>query len=203
MMFHKVFPTLIAEFDLSNKVDNETILKKIAISGLQMHGTLMKGTSSYLGGYDCALTRLAMHDLQKEIQNCINEYCNEAGIENNIIINSWCNELHEGGRVRRHRHDKSILSGAYYPVSDPDDCPLIIENPNTVFKMTETKVRETDTNIENIFIPTTAGKLVIWPSYLYHSTQRHGSDKRYTISFNTIDSSYLNALSTLQQRRQK
>lgn len=199
-MFHRVFPTLIAEFDLSKEVDNNTILKKISISGLQMHGTLMKGTSSYLGGYDCALTRLAMTDLHEAIQKSIDTYCIEAGLDRNTIINSWCNELHEGGRVKRHRHEKSILSGAYYPTSDADDCPLIIENPNQVFKMTETKIRETDTNIDNVAIPTSAGKLVIWPSYLYHQTQRNGSEKRYTISFNTIDASYIQSLNILQQR---
>lgn len=202
-MIHKVFPTLIGEWDLSQKVDNNEIMKKISISGLQMHGTLMKGMSSYLGGYDCALTRLAMKDLHDAIQDCINEYCNEAGLDQNIIINSWCNELYEGGRVRRHRHEKSILSGAYYPVSDSDDCPLIIENPTLVNKMTETKVRETDSNVENVAVPTTAGKLVIWPSYLYHNTQRNGSEKRYTISFNTIDMSYIHSLNILQQRREQ
>jgi uncharacterized protein (TIGR02466 family) len=200
-MFHKVFPTLVAEFDLTGKIDNDTILKKMAISGFQMHGTLNKGVSSYLGGYDCALTRLAMTDLSNEIQNCIDDYCIEAGLERNFVINSWCNELHEGGNVKRHKHDKSILSGAYYPVSDADDCSLIIENPNTVFKMTETKVKETDTNIENIAIPTAASKLVIWPSYLHHWTQKNGSIKRHTISFNTLDHSYVESINIMQQRR--
>ena len=38
------------------------------------------------------------------------------------------------------------------------------------------------------------GKLVIWPSYLYHETQKNSSEERYTISFNTLDKSYLNAI---------
>jgi uncharacterized protein (TIGR02466 family) len=193
-MFHKVFPTLIAEFDLSKEVDNDTIVKKFEISGLQMHGVLDKGMSSYLGGYDCALTRLAMKDLQSEIQACIDKYCQEAGLQRNLIVNSWCNILKEGGRVKRHRHEKSILSGAYYPKSDPDDCPLLLENPNHVFKMTETKVSDTEYNVEQIGIPTKTGKLVIWPSYLYHETFRNSSDERYTLSFNTLDESYINSL---------
>lgn len=199
MMYHKVFPTLIAEFDLSSTVDNETIINKFNISGQMMHGVLDKGTSSYLGGYDCALTRLAMKDLQQEIQSCIDQYCNGAGLQRNIIVNSWCNILKEGGRVKRHRHEKSVLSGAYYPESDPDDCPLLIENPNQVFKMTETKVRETEFNVEHIGIPTRKGKLVIWPSYLYHETYKNGSENRYTISFNTLDESYINSLYKLEK----
>ena len=169
-------------------------MKKIGISGLQMHGVLDKGMSSYLGGYDCALTRLAMKDLQNAIKECLDDYCQEAGLEENIIVNSWCNVLKEGGSVKRHRHEKSVLSGAYYPASDPDDCPLLIENPTQVFKMSETKTFDTEYNVSAIGVPTAKGKLVIWPSYLYHETQRNSSEERYTISFNTLDKSYLNAI---------
>ena len=80
-MMYKLFPTLVAEYDLSEKIDNEDIMKKIGISGLQMHGVLDKGMSSYLGGYDCALTRLAMKDLQNAIKECLDDYCKEAGLE--------------------------------------------------------------------------------------------------------------------------
>ena len=51
-MFHNLFPTLIAEFDLSDRVDNDVIVDKMRISGLSMHGLLNKGQSSYLGGFD-------------------------------------------------------------------------------------------------------------------------------------------------------
>lgn len=191
---HKLFPTLVAEYDLSDKVDNDVIMKKIAISGMVMHGTLSKGMSSYMGGYDCVLTRTAMTDLQQAIKECLDDYCKESGLEENVIVNSWCNFLKEGGYVKRHRHDKSVLSGAYYPTSDPDDCPLLIENPTQVFKMTETKIYDTEYNVSAIGVPTFPGKLVIWPSYLYHETQKNSSDERYTISFNTLDKSYLNAI---------
>ena len=191
---HKLFPTLVAEYDLSDKVDNDVIMKKIAISGMVMHGTLSKGMSSYMGGYDCVLTRTAMTDLQQAIKECLDYYCKESGLEENVIVNSWCNVLKEGGYVKRHRHDKSVLSGAYYPTSDPDDCPLLIENPTQVFKMTETKIYDTEYNVSAIGVPTFPGKLVIWPSYLYHETQKNSSDERYTISFNTLDKSYLNAI---------
>ena len=193
-MMHKLFPTLVAEYDLADKIDNDLIMKKITISGLQMHGTLNKGVSSYMGGYDCALTRLAMTDLQSAIKECLDDYCKEAGLEENIIVNSWCNILKEGGSVKRHRHDKSVLSGAYYPSSDPDDCPLLIENPTQIFKMTETKIHDTEYNVSAIGVPTSKGKLVIWPSYLYHETQKNSSEERYTISFNTLDKSYLNSI---------
>lgn len=191
---YKFFPTLIGEFDLSNKVDNKIILEKINASGLIMHGLLNKGLSSYVGGNDCAITRLAMNDLKTAIHESLDIYCREAGLESNVIINSWCNVLNEGGFVKKHRHEKSILSGAYYPCADLDDAPLLIDNPNTIFKMSETKIYNTDYNAENIGFTTKTGKLLIWPSYLYHETQRNGSEKRYTISFNTLDVSYKNII---------
>jgi len=60
--------------------------------------------------------------------------------------------------------------------------------------MTETKIYDTEYNVSAIGVPTFPGKLVIWPSYLYHETQKNSSDERYTISFNTLDKSYLNAI---------
>ena len=198
-MYHKLFPTLIAEYDLSNKVNNAEVIDKMRISGLQLHGILKKGQSSYLGGYDCALTRLAMTDLKNAIQGCIDEYCRQAGLQENVIVNSWCNILNEGGYVRRHRHEKSILSGAYYPTSDADDTPLFIENPNTVFKMTETKEYDTEFNWEKVGFTVETGKLLLWPSHLYHLTERNRSNERFTISFNTLDKSYLDALNRLTQ----
>jgi len=196
-MYHKLFPTLIAEYNLNDKVDNKEIVRKMRMSGLQFHGILQKGQSSYLGGYDCALTRLAMTDLKDAIQDCVNEYCRNAGLQENIIVNSWCNILNEGGYVRRHRHEKSILSGAYYPTSDADDTPLFLENPNTVFKMTETKEFDTEFNWEKAGFTVETGKLLLWPSHLYHLTERNRSKERFTISFNTLDRSYLDALNRL------
>ena len=44
-MYHKLFPTLIAEYNLNDKVDNEEIINKMRMSGLQFHGILQKGQS--------------------------------------------------------------------------------------------------------------------------------------------------------------
>lgn len=198
-MYHNLFPTLIAEYDLNDNVDNDVIIEKMRVSGLQMHGILEKGTSSYLGGYDCALTRLAMTDLQEAIQSCVDDYCKKAGLEKNVVVNSWCNILKEGGSVKRHRHEKSILSGAYYPASSGDDCPLYIENPNHVFKMTETVAHQSEYNWQMAGFTVETGKLLLWPSHLYHFTNKNASEERFTISFNTLDISYLNSINRLTQ----
>ena len=190
--FLNVFPTLVASFDLSGKVDNDMLIKKMEMAGNLDHGLLENGVSSYVNGEDCFLTRLAVKDLKKSIEYYLNEYCFQGGIAPNFIINSWANIVSDKGYVRRHRHEKSILSGAYYPV-DNDSC-LLLENPNTVFHMTQTNVNDTIYTRQQIRILPTAGKLVIWPSYIYHHTEINSNVKRYTISFNTLDDSYKDAI---------
>jgi len=196
-MFHNLFPTLIAEFDLSDRVDNDVIVDKMRISGLAMHGLLNKGQSSYLGGFDCALTRLAMTDLQQAIKDSVDEYCKHAGLEENVIVNSWCNIVNEGGQVRRHRHEKSVLSGVYYPKSSSDDCPLMFENPNQIYKMTETKTYDTPTNWHEVGFTVEAGRLLLWPSYLHHYSKKNGSEERFSISFNTLEKSFIDSINRL------
>ena len=189
--FLNVFPTLIASFDL-DQIDNDVLKGKMDVAGNINHGLLENGISSYVGGEDCFLTRLGVQDLKKAIQYHLQEYCFHSGIAPNVIVNSWANVLHEAGYVRRHRHEKSILSGAYYPV-DSDTC-LVLENPNTIFQMTQTNVNDTIYNADKIIIKPTKGKLVIWPSYVYHYTETNSDKPRYTVSFNTLDDSYKHAI---------
>ena len=187
MEYLSLFPTLIGTFNLK-EVDNDILIKKMEMSGNVQHGLIENGVSSYVGGEDCFLTRLGVSDLKNSIKTKINEYCFQSGIAPNFIINSWANVIGQSGYVKRHRHEKSILSGAYYPTNS--NANLILEHPNTNFQMTQTNVNETIFNCDKVTIKPEAGKLVIWPSYIYHSTENNSDEKRYTVSFNTLDESY-------------
>ena len=189
--FNNVFPTLVGTFEL-NDVDNEILMNKMDMSGNVKHGLIENGVSSYVGGEDCFLTRLNVVDLKEQILFHLNEYCFQSGIAPNLIINSWANVLEQKGLVKRHRHEKSIISGAYYP--QDSDANLILENPNTIFQMTQTNINESIYNTEKILIKPKAGLLVMWPSYIFHYTESNDKEKRYTVSFNTLDESYKSAL---------
>ena len=189
--FNNVFPTLVGTFELKT-VNNEVLMNKMDMAGNVGHGLIENGVSSYVGGEDCFLTRLNIEDLKKEILYHLNEYCFQAGIAPNYIINSWANVLEQQGLVKRHRHEKSIISGAYYPKDS--DANLILENPNTIFQMTQTNINESIYNSEKISIKPKAGLLVMWPSHIYHYTESNDKNKRYTVSFNTLDESYKSAL---------
>ena len=189
--FNNVFPTLVGTFELKT-VNNEVLMNKMDMAGNVGHGLIENGVSSYVGGEDCFLTRLNIEDLKKEILYHLNEYCFQAGIAPNYIINSWANVLEQQGLVKRHRHEKCIISGAYYPKDS--DANLILENPNTIFQMTQTNINESIYNSEKISIKPKAGLLVMWPSHIYHYTESNDKNKRYTVSFNTLDESYKSAL---------
>ena len=160
--FNNVFPTLVGTFELKT-VNNEVLMNKMDMAGNVGHGLIENGVSSYVGGEDCFLTRLNIEDLKKEILYHLNEYCFQAGIAPNYIINSWANVLEQQGLVKRHRHEKSIISGAYYP--NDSNANLILENPNTIFQMTQTNINESIYNSEKISIKPKAGLLVMWPSH--------------------------------------
>ena len=124
------------------------------------------------------LFKKELKPLMMRIQECINEYVRpHEKLEASVISSSWFNILGKGHKVGRHRHvdswdvrDGSVVSGAYYPYVDEGSAPL-------VFTFPERKVIE---------MPCSSGSLVIFPSWLDHHTLENKTDKRVTVSFNTV-----------------
>ena len=52
-------------------------------------------------------------DMKKTIEERLNEYCDDAGLEPVDIGKSWINHQVQEGYVASHRHELSIVSGAY------------------------------------------------------------------------------------------
>ena len=124
--------------------------------------------------------------LRADIQNCIDLYCKSAGLEESILGTSWFNIMGKGGQVDKHRHEGSVISGAFYPYVDEDSCPLIFESPLRPLRMND--VFETQNPYSSYFAsckPRT-GLLLIFPSWLEHRTDPNTSSKRITVSFNSM-----------------
>jgi len=138
---------------------------------------LVSGLSSYEVEREF-LFKKELRPLLVKIQECVNEYVRpHQKLEASVISSSWFNILGKGHTVARHRHvdswdvrDGSVVSGAYYPYVDEDSAPL-------VFTFPEGKVIE---------MPPKSGSLVIFPSWLDHHTFENQTDKRITVSFNTV-----------------
>tara|TARA_Y100000004_G_scaffold62660_1_gene70194 strand:+ start:324 stop:923 length:600 start_codon:yes stop_codon:yes gene_type:complete len=170
----------IENFNLSRH--NDDCLKAIdkSMAG-EYH--LVTGLSSYEVDREF-LFKGELKPLMIKIQECINEYIRpheelikKKILEPVVISSSWFNILGKGQRVERHRHveswsdrNGSVVSGAYYPYVDPNSAPLIFTFPQG----------------KTITMPCASGSLVIFPSWVDHHTIENKTDKRITVSFNTV-----------------
>jgi hypothetical protein len=172
----------IDNFNLSKYNDDTISVIEESITG-EYH--LVSGLSSYKIDREF-LFKETLKPLMIKIQECINEYIRTheayefdyaSELEASVISSSWFNILGKGHKVDRHRHveswddrEGSVVSGAYYPYVDEGSAPL-------VFTFPERKVIE---------MPCSSGSLVIFPSWLDHHTLENKTDKRVTVSFNTV-----------------
>lgn len=194
---YTLFPSLVSVYDLSQCEDTDKVLEIISKEKNQVadHGLVSQGKSSYYAGYENFFKKHNLDNLSKDIHSCLDMYCQEAGIDQNVIVQSWYNVLENGGNIRRHRHEKSVLTGAYYPkINKGEDCTLFVENPTDVFKFVESPQRETVYTSKQQGLTPFSGMLVIFPSYLYHFTNDNQGEERISISFNTVDRTMLNII---------
>jgi len=199
---HQAFPTLISTFELEGHKDEKTVLELIEkFEATGNHRLVHEGQSSYIKGDEQFLNDKRLTDLWKTIQECCDIYTQEAGIDYTLLSTSWFNCLYEGGLVDAHRHERSVISGAYYPYVDPGSSPLILESPIQANFMNTNSINLTNYNRYEIECMPKTGLLVIFPSWLRHSVPRNPTQKRYTISFNTVRHMDRDYYSTLRDYR--
>ena len=131
------------------------------------------------------LDKLGLEQFKIELEACIQDYCLTYGLPQLRITNSWMNRVGKGGAVKAHRHEVSVLSGAFYPIADKGSAPLTFKSPLQVYKMFEYAAEETHYNAALMETPCEQGSLVLFPSWLEHFTEENTTDNRITISFNT------------------
>lgn len=149
---------MIEEFDLSF-LDLTNIEKNLRLVESRDHGLVENGFSSYNFGKPI-FEYSALSSLKIIIERCIKSYSTNNGIPNLKIINSWFNISLPQSKLKPHKHEESVVSGAFY-ISGKSD--LIF--PNTR-------------------IPPYSGLLIIFPSDLVHYTEEE-QNERIVISFNT------------------
>ena len=144
--------------------------------------SFIKGDSSYDTNKQFLFTTKLI-PLAKEIQLNIKNYTEEFELEKSLMSSSWFNILYKGGVVEKHQHAESwndekgsVISGAYYPYVDDNSCPLIFEHDSDIYNGPHQPYES---------IPT-SGMMILFPSWLQHHTKPNQSEKRITVSFNTI-----------------
>jgi hypothetical protein len=149
---------MIKQCDLSF-LNLEPIRQKILQIETSPHGLVTKGVSTYNHGMPILMyTELA--GLKTVVERVVSVYCRETGIAPLKLINSWFNISQPGSKLKAHKHEESIVSGAFYLSGK---APLVFPD---------------------ISITPYPGLLIIFPSDLIHHTNEE-IEQRMIISFNT------------------
>jgi uncharacterized protein (TIGR02466 family) len=107
------------------------------------------------------------------------------------ISSSWANHSlpNSGQNHKFHRHSMSLLSGVYYFTAG---AALGFEDPMTPRVMNQLEVLRFDYT-PFMYIDPAPGKLVIFPSWLYHWTKPHVDNfDRWNIAFNVLPTGKIN-----------
>lgn len=116
----------------------------------------------------------------------VNSYAHELGIDDLRISNSWFNKLEQGHSVLPHRHELSVLSGAVYIRADAGAPGLRLHSPLTAFRGMERVQQAQGYSAPQEEIAVEEGTVILFPSWLEHSTRPSSVATRWTMSFNTI-----------------
>ena len=91
-----------------------------------------------------------------------------------------------GKRLNLHRHEGSVLSGAFYLKVDNDSVPLRFKSPLLPYKMNDMYQRmDNQYASTGVMLKPSNGQLVLFPSWLEHETDPECGE-RCVISFNTF-----------------
>jgi|TARA_B110000977_G_scaffold185862_1_gene251147 uncharacterized protein (TIGR02466 family) len=195
-MIHSLFPTAVGIYDMQVP-DNitEDYLRSLDISGY--HGLVSNGESSHdtVKGEEYLLNYPGMEYIKDQIQQCINNYSAEVGLEPLALTGSWFNIMKSEGYVLPHHHRVSTVSGAFYVSSEPNTCPLFLKNPLDNTKMLDLPAIRNQYTSNTAQIDSIKGRLIIFPSYIEHYTEINQSEQsRIVISFNTLPISVINTI---------
>jgi uncharacterized protein (TIGR02466 family) len=179
-----LFPTLIAHYDFSKDSDLKDLADFVSAERTESHRLLPGAVSSY-GTEKNILNDPRFLGIRSRLQNAVDEYVNELGVAEVKITNSWFNNLGVGQRVDSHRHEMSVISGALYLHADQGSAALRFYSPLAALRMHEDVRTENAVSANFIDMPCETGLLILFPSWLEHSTEVNQTQSRVTLSFNT------------------
>ena len=181
-----LFPTLMKEYDLTDSPGLDAFKKVIFEKGqTSVHGLAVNGRSSH-GGFDPLNFEESMPMLQSFMQ-CLDDYTTESGNWPTIISGSWYNILPKGGFTHRHRHESSVISGAFYvTLPDGDHGNFYVLSPLQPYMMCMHHIQTTPYSTYEFDVDIKENHLYLFPSWLEHGSRENNTDKdRVTVSFNT------------------
>jgi len=103
---------MIEEYNLSF-LNLNTIKSKLLEIETSSHGLVTKGVSTYNHGMP-TLMYPELTGLKNILKQYVRLYCNKYYIPPLKFINSWFNISQPGNKLKAHKHEESIISGAFY-----------------------------------------------------------------------------------------
>jgi len=178
-----IFPTPVSRYDLSF-LDLDKISEIVKQVKGEPHDLLGDSDSSHNTEFSI-LYNEKLKFLKEELDKCLQEYTQRVGLENVEIVRSWYNNMTTGERIRLHRHEGSVISGAFYPKVDDKSVPLKFKSPILSHKMIDMYLTPTQYGCPFFDNKPTNGQLVLFPGWLEHEAEPECGE-RIVISFNTF-----------------
>jgi uncharacterized protein (TIGR02466 family) len=180
----QLFPSTVMLVDMTGHPCKEKALDIIDNSNTQEHALLSKGKSNFEsnGGF---LFHPELEQLRFDIQAAIHKFSSILGTFPIQLSNNWFNIMEPGGVVHPHRHEGSVISGAYYIRAPKGSSNLYFSSPLKPLRMNEITQFSNPLNLAEAHIPCNEDMLILFPSWLEHYTDENHNSERTVISFNT------------------
>lgn len=174
-----LFPTVIQLHQLDHLV--EPILAVVKSWPLLGTHSLIGGRSSW-GNSNNLLDHPSLSQVRADLDYLTCAYAEQAlEVPPVTITNSWVNCQVAGDQVLEHRHAMSIVSAAFYIDCAENSSSLDLHDPVEPQRQFEYnqihRLRHS--------VPAVTGQLVLFPSWLSHSTRINTSRRRWSVSWNT------------------
>jgi uncharacterized protein (TIGR02466 family) len=176
-----IFPTPIYISNIGRKFTNQ---EKITIEEFAEDSTLYQ--SNAFSNNKFVLNDKNLSLLKKNCEEHMSTFIlNDLSIADvqPYITQSWVTISGINGYQYEHYHPNSLFSGILY-VSGSNEDFTAFSRPKNASQIQLRKSKQIDENSDRFFVNLETGKIVIFPSYLYHSVPRVFSEKRIVIAFN-------------------
>jgi len=179
-----LFPVSIYSFN-NDTLDNDKLISLLDDETFGEHNALSSIDNLHVKDQFCGLFNW--------INSCLNMLKDDHKYDCDMleISSSWANKYYRNSDMYHapHRHSMSLWSGIYYLT---EGAPTVFEDP--VFQRTHAQIEVLQHEFSPFYrINPEPGKLILFPSWMYHSTMPNFDDTdRYTISFNVLPTGKIN-----------
>lgn len=191
MMFNAFFSTIIANDRYEQHAEIETQLVAHCLYTQSQvkpggQGWISNKTYNTSDGQHEIYRDKEFANLNQWVTQRIHAYCTETGIDTADLQNSgsWFNVYGRGDYQEKHVHPNSIISAIYILTASPDSAKIHFTTPlNDMFYVKRTSQQQQ--LVQQISCESVPGTLIVFPSYLPHSVERHDTDSvRISLSYN-------------------